>query len=418
MAIFYTDTASIELLTVTNLTATTSSISYFTQSQLNVENNLITVNTNTPQVRFGGLAVIDSGSTNLSGSLLFDSQNNQWIYIHQSAPGADVTSSVLIMGPQTFNNVGGETTITTNRLTKGSSGDLGEHITSSNVTDTGTLVSINSNTEVTGSLIVTAGLTGSLLGTASWAGSASQALTASYLPIGTYNITSSWAQSASQAISSSYALSASYAPGGGGVTINNNTDNYILTATGTANTVNGEANLTFDGSSLIVTGSVDITGSLKATTIHSSSLYTFVGELAGDAATGANQTPVSATGLVFTYEANSIYEIRVHAIVQPAAATTGCGFQFDLSSAVTSIRVQFYHQLANTGTLTGGHSIADDASVGVSSGMPGTSTYPVFVTGLLETGANTGTAQLRFRSEVNAVTTLKAGTVMIVQKIF
>lgn len=394
MAIFYTDTASIELLTVTNLTATTSSISYFTQSQLNVENNLITVNTNTPQVRFGGLAVIDSGSTNLSGSLLFDSQNNQWIYVHQSAPGADVTSSVLIMGPQTFNNVGGEITITTNRLTKGSSGDLGEHITSSNVTDTGTLVSINSNTEVTGSLIATAGLTGSLLGTASWA------------------------QSASQAISSSYALSASYAPGGGGVTINNNTDNYILTATGTANTVNGEANLTFNGSSLIVTGSVNITGSLKATTIHSSSLYTFIGELASDAATGANINPVSATGLVFTYEANSIYEIRVHAIVQPAAATTGCGFQFDLSSAVTSIRVQFYHQLANSGTLTGGHSIADDASVGVSSGMPGTSTYPVYVTGLLETGANTGTAQLRFRSETTAVTTLKAGTVMIVQKIF
>ena len=33
-------------------------------------------------------------------------------------------------------------------------------------------------------------------------------------------------------------------------TINNNTNNYVVTATGTANTLNGEANLTFDGTNL------------------------------------------------------------------------------------------------------------------------------------------------------------------------
>ena len=33
-------------------------------------------------------------------------------------------------------------------------------------------------------------------------------------------------------------------------TINNNTDNYVLTGTGTADTINGEANLTFDGNTL------------------------------------------------------------------------------------------------------------------------------------------------------------------------
>lgn len=41
-----------------------------------------------------------------------------------------------------------------------------------------------------------ASITGSLLGTASWANSASQALTASFLPAGTYSITSSWATNA------------------------------------------------------------------------------------------------------------------------------------------------------------------------------------------------------------------------------
>ena len=139
-------------LNVTTLNAVTSSIQYVSSSTFDVGTNLIKINTTSP-LRFGGIAVVDSGSSpQLSGSLLFDSQNNQWIHVHQSAPAAAITSSVLIMGPQTFNNVGNETPIGTNRLTKGSAGDLGEHITSSNITDTGTVVSINSATEITGSL--------------------------------------------------------------------------------------------------------------------------------------------------------------------------------------------------------------------------------------------------------------------------
>jgi len=150
---------------------------------------------------------------------------------------------------------------------------------------------------------------------------------------------------------------------------------------------------------------------------HAGSTPPTVATLAGDQATGANVTPVTLTGLVFSYAINSTYRIWAMGRVQPTAATTGCGFQFDLSSVVTSINVQFFHQLANTGTLSGGHGIADDASVGVSSGMPGTSTYPVTLMGLLVTGANTGTAQLRFRSETTAVTTCKAGFTLVVEKI-
>ena len=37
--------------------------------------------------------------------------------------------------------------------------------------------------------------------------------------------------------------------------------------------------------------------------------------------------------------------------------------------------------------------------------------------GLLVTGANTGTAQLRFRSETTAVTTCKAGFTLVIEKI-
>jgi hypothetical protein len=58
-------------------------------------------------------------------------------------------------------------------------------------------------------------------------------------------------------VSSSYALTASYAAnggGGGGVTINNNVDTYLVTATGTADTLDGESKLTFDGTTFNVDG--------------------------------------------------------------------------------------------------------------------------------------------------------------------
>jgi len=146
--------------------------------------------------------------------------------------------------------------------------------------------------------------------------------------------------------------------------------------------------------------------------------FMFKGVLASDVSTGANVTPVNVTGMVFTFEANSTYVVEVFGILQSPAATTGCGMQFDVSAAVTLSTFNFFHQLANTGTLTGGSSIADDASVGVSSGVPTANTnVPLYGSGVIKTGANTGTAQLRLRSETTAITTLKAGSVMRVHKV-
>lgn len=126
---------------------------------------------------------------------------------------------------------------------------------------------------------------------------------------------------------------------------------------------------------------------------------------------------VTLTGLSWSFEANAVYFFEWRGDVSPTAATTGCGFQIDVSAAVTQISMTFFHQLASTGTLSGGHSIADDASVGVSSGMPGTSAYPVAGFGMLRAGANTGTAQLRLRSETTAVTTAKAGMTLVVRRV-
>jgi len=133
------------------IVAGSSSIQHISSSVVNIADNIITVNAINPSVRFGGLAVIDSGSSpQVSGSILFDSVNNQWLFVHQNQ--TTVTSSVLLMGPETYNNVGNETYITANRLVK-STGI--EHLTNSNISDDGTTVTMLSNTIVNGTFSAT-----------------------------------------------------------------------------------------------------------------------------------------------------------------------------------------------------------------------------------------------------------------------
>ena len=132
----------------------TSSIQYITSSQVNFGTNIITVNTDTPAVRFGGLSVFDSGSTQLTGSILWDSQNNHWIYSNPS--GSSYNSAMLMNGPRNTGSLGTEQGTTNNALMKGQGGD---HITSSQVIDDGTTVRIPGALQVTGSLINTGATT-------------------------------------------------------------------------------------------------------------------------------------------------------------------------------------------------------------------------------------------------------------------
>jgi hypothetical protein len=109
----------------------TQSISYISSSQLNISTNLITVNTETPSIRFGGLAVYDSGSTGLTGSILWDSQENHWVYTNPS--GSSYSGGMFISGPRA-SSLGSEQGTTNNALMKGQGGD---HITSSGIFESG-----------------------------------------------------------------------------------------------------------------------------------------------------------------------------------------------------------------------------------------------------------------------------------------
>jgi hypothetical protein len=126
-----------------------SSIQNISSSTLNIGTNIITVAVNQPSVRFGGLSVIDSGSAGASGSFLYDSVQDEFIFIHRGN-GTNITSSHFVLGPETIDNLGNEIYLTNNRLAKGTGK---EHLNDSNITDTGTLITLGSNTTITGTLV-------------------------------------------------------------------------------------------------------------------------------------------------------------------------------------------------------------------------------------------------------------------------
>ena len=133
----------------------TASVNYVTSSTF-IGLEFIDLNTDLPALRYAGINVGDSGSAaGVSSSFWYDSENNDWIFVHSPAGSSQVTSSMTIFGPVAYNNIGNEVGITGNYLAKGQLLDGEEHdhhITSSQIYDDGTTVAIAGNLQVTGSL--------------------------------------------------------------------------------------------------------------------------------------------------------------------------------------------------------------------------------------------------------------------------
>jgi len=122
----------------------TQSVAYISSSQLNIGTNIISVNTDIPSVRFGGLAVYDSGSTGLTGSMLWDSQDNQWIYSNPS--GSTYDSAMFLVGPRNTGTLGNEVGINCNFLSKGNGM---HHMTSSAIFEDGSVTCIGTGASIT-----------------------------------------------------------------------------------------------------------------------------------------------------------------------------------------------------------------------------------------------------------------------------
>jgi hypothetical protein len=112
-----------------------------------IGDSFIILNTNTPTSRYAGLSVYDSGSTSSTASFYFDGEINQWGYEYSSSAGIDY--AVAMFGPE-YTTKGTPTFLTNNRIPKS---DGNHHLNDSNISDTGTLITLGSNSVVTGTLL-------------------------------------------------------------------------------------------------------------------------------------------------------------------------------------------------------------------------------------------------------------------------
>jgi hypothetical protein len=123
-----------------------SSLQNITASAVSIGTNIINLNTANPAIRYAGLSIGDSGSIGSSGSFLYDSVQDEMIFVHRGA-NTTVTSSVVLMGPQTFDNIGSETYPTSNYIQKGTGN---EHLVDSCIIDNGTTVCVNTTLKANG----------------------------------------------------------------------------------------------------------------------------------------------------------------------------------------------------------------------------------------------------------------------------
>lgn len=133
-----------------NGTASIAVLNYVTGSATYIGDSFIVVNTDLPAQRYAGLAVFDSGSSpQISASLEWDGLNDYWLLKEETG-----NTSVILTGPT--GSKGSEILPTVNKIQKG----LGSnYIGDSSITDTGTLVTINSGTTITGSVNITGSVT-------------------------------------------------------------------------------------------------------------------------------------------------------------------------------------------------------------------------------------------------------------------
>ena len=143
-----------------------TTITAITASNLDIGENTIAVRESSPVVRFGGLIVWDSGSIvggtpgNYrygSASLFYDGVDNNWVI----AQNDGFSSSVLIGGPVQGGLYGNEEGLPVNTIPKIQY--TGNNLTSSTMTDNGTVVRMTNDLLVTGS--IGGRLTGSVQGT-------------------------------------------------------------------------------------------------------------------------------------------------------------------------------------------------------------------------------------------------------------
>jgi hypothetical protein len=140
--------------------------------------------------------------------------------------------------------------------------------------------------------------------------------------------------------------------------------------------------------------------------------------LGGDI-TATSTALVDLTGMTFSATANKTYKVEIYGIQQSAVNTTGFGYGVNCAQAPQHVYLSGAAQLANAGTTSRWSAIANNAIVGVTSGVPTANTnVPAIGEGFIKAHATlTGNCTFRSRSEVAGNTTTKAGSVIVITQL-
>jgi hypothetical protein len=119
-----------------NLEILGSSTSVTIQSStVNIDDNIIRMNAYSPFLRYAGFEVNDSGSVGVSGSVLWDSTNDYWMFVSTSGQSSKLVGT-------TAGTFGSEVSLTTNTIPKSTGAN---NIGDSLLTDSATTLSYNTN---------------------------------------------------------------------------------------------------------------------------------------------------------------------------------------------------------------------------------------------------------------------------------
>jgi trimeric autotransporter adhesin len=127
-----------------------SSLQNITASAVSIGTNVVILNNDTPAVRFGGISVQDSGSgAGASGSLFWDSLNNNWIYQHPNVGAEAGMSAMLISGPLNSGSLGDEVHLTPGRIMVATGDD---HIGDSIMSQSAGKITLTGDLDVSGNI--------------------------------------------------------------------------------------------------------------------------------------------------------------------------------------------------------------------------------------------------------------------------
>jgi hypothetical protein len=281
-----------------------SSLENITASAVSIGTNTIVLNTDSPAFRYAGISVFDSGSTNVTASLFYDSLTNQWKFKHSDVGTND--ASILLFGPL-GSDIDNTPLLESNYLTKVEDNEHGHHLTTSSIFDNGSKISLKNNTEITGSLIITSTIVSQGTTLVSGSGQISYAgitnvpsgivsgavQVKSLLPTGTVS-GSSQVLIGSGVWSGSAQLPSGIVSGSSQVSFNGITDKPTLVSgssqvsfngiTDKPTLVSGSSQITFSGLSGIPSGIVSGSSQVLAgTTIHSGSFFNNITVVSGSA---------------------------------------------------------------------------------------------------------------------------------------